>query len=420
MSEKYDEYEDNFDDVEGEEYGDAFDVDSAGDDENWDDSDVDQPYAEQPKKKKSSFSTVLIVVLAVVGALGFVAYKFGGSSSVSGTSSDVASTASPTTMPESVNPTSDTPDVALVPAPVNEQTGDAGDMTQPSEIAEQAATQPQPDSLMTTLPGEVPQQPVQDAPQGASTDAGQAIPSLQPVSDFPSVNDIKKSDVVEAQPLENEPAPAMEVPAPQAEIITTPQATPDLTGSQPAVVDMTPDAVVSEQPPAEAVQPEAQIQKAESAQVVDVQDTALQQAQVRISELEKTVAEGERLQMESSKQLSDMKDRISSLEAELARAQERPVPVYSSAEQKPVKSSAPKIVSKKSVVEAGSSKAPAQSPKWVLKSARAGQAVLGQVGKTDLKTVSVGERVDGLGTILSIDHGQNGWIVVGTLNRLGE
>jgi len=299
---------------------------------------------------------------------------------------------------------------------VAEQEGEGTSLNPPAEISMQQAIPAQPDSLMTVLPGEQMVQPdgvMVDDPDNSLVEGEGVIPSLQPVSDFPSVEDIKKSDI--DQPVEDSPA---FVQPTQPEMTLTEAPTSELLEQPSSIVDMTPDAEATVTEPFS--DPGSVVQAAAPVSATDSTGQDLQQAQSRISELEGIVADGERIQAQSSQQIADMKARISSLEAELARAQERPVPVSPSAssEQKSRVDAGVKTQVKKGIVDSPSKVI--EAPKWVLKSARSGQAVLGRIGNSDLKTISVGERIDGLGTILSIDRGQNGWVVVGTLDRVTE
>jgi hypothetical protein len=299
---------------------------------------------------------------------------------------------------------------------IPEQEGEGVPLNPPAEMSIQEGIPAQPDSLMTALPGEQIVRPDQgrvDNPDNSLVAGEGVVPSLQPVSDFPSVEDIKKSDI--DQPVEGSPA-FVQSTQPEMTLAETP--TSGLLEQPSSIVDMTPDAVATVPEPVSDASSVVQATAPVPATDSTVQD--LQQAQSRISELEGIVAGGEEIQAQSSQQIADMKARISSLEAELARAQERLVPVS------PIASSEPKSrvdTGVKTQVKKGIVDSPVkliEVPKWVLKSARSGQAVLGRIGNSDLKTISVGERIDGLGTILSIDRGQNGWVVVGTLDRVTE
>lgn len=61
-----------------------------------------------------------------------------------------------------------------------------------------------------------------------------------------------------------------------------------------------------------------------------------------------------------------------------------------------------------------------KAPVWILKSAQKSRALLSREGQSDIRTVAVGDKVPGLGTILSIDQGQYGWAVIGTSGRVTE
>ncbi|MDD3020257.1 MAG: hypothetical protein PHX61_04655 [Alphaproteobacteria bacterium] len=417
MSEKYNEYEDTSEEIEGEDYLDDFDAGSSVDDENWDDSGENQDYAEPVQKKKSSSSMLLVIFLVVIAGLGFVAYQYGGnlasSEDIDGTMVTEGSVPLPSslTLPD---------DQATIPVSgdglgaVVEQSGEDASSSSPAEISMQEGIPAQPNSLMTALPGEQVAQPdgMMAGDLAGSPVMGEgAVPSLQPVSDFPSVEDIKKSDI--DQPVEDSPV-LMQPTQPEMTVAEVPAL--DLLEQQSPVVDISPDS--SATAAGSFSNPTPVVQGTAPVPVTDSIGQELQQAQSRISELELIVADGEKIRDQSSKEILDMKERISSLEAELARAQERTVPVSPSVSLAQKSSGTAQQVKRQSV-RTSPVKA-VKSPKWILKSARSGQAVLGRIGNSDLKTISVGERVDGLGTVLSIDRGQNGWVVVGTLDRVTE
>ncbi|OIN86182.1 MAG: hypothetical protein AUJ12_06830 [Alphaproteobacteria bacterium CG1_02_46_17] len=414
MSEKYNEYEDTSEEIEGEDYLDDFDAGSSVDDENWDDSGENQDYAEPVQKKKSSSSMLLVIFLVVIAGLGFVAYQYGGDLASSEDIDGTMVTEGGVPLPQSLT-LPDEPSTSPVSGDglgaVVEQSGEDASSNFPAEISMQEGIPAQPNSLMTALPGEQVAQPdgMMAGDLAGSPVMGEgAVPSLQPVSDFPSVEDIKKSDI--DQPVEDSPV-LMQPTQPEMTVAEVPAL--DLLEQTSPVVDMTPDTAVTL-----AESPTPVVQDTAPVLATDSSGQDLQQAQSRISELELIVADGEKIRDQSSKEILDMKERISSLEAELARAQERTVPVSPSVSLAQKSSGTAQQVKRQSV-RTSPVKA-VKSPKWILKSARSGQAVLGRIGNSDLKTISVGERVDGLGTVLSIDRGQNGWVVVGTLDRVTE
>lgn len=57
---------------------------------------------------------------------------------------------------------------------------------------------------------------------------------------------------------------------------------------------------------------------------------------------------------------------------------------------------------------------------WELRGAQPGQAMLSSRGGMDIRTVSVGNSLPGLGKILSIEQSPNGWVVKGTQGRVNQ
>ncbi|HRK98274.1 MAG TPA: hypothetical protein PLE43_07335 [Alphaproteobacteria bacterium] len=399
-----DEYEnDAFDSVEEDEYFDEIDGDASLGDDSWDDSgeDIASEFQDTPSKKKSSFSTILIVVLAVLGALGFMVYKFGGS----GTQSAVYAVQED--VPADVTELSEPVDAVVSDESVADERGLLSDVG--SMQVESATLEPQlpvqSESLMTALPEGAGDTnivvPVDVSPEEFPTSElsekqpilGGDMVAIQPVSDFPSVDSIKKvgRDESPAEPAE---------PAENVVIPSDVEVTPVLTAESPNANAESP-----------SIMPQAEVLNA-PVEVAPVQsDVADDTSKEKIAELEMKLGEAVSEQENYKDQVLSLKDRISSLEIQLAKKEERSDSKTSSLQKK----TSVKPAQEESVVQ---NKQPEVS--WVLKSAQLGRAILGQVGKSDLKTVSVGDRVTGLGTILSIDQGQNGWVVVGSSGRLVE
>lgn len=82
--------------------------------------------------------------------------------------------------------------------------------------------------------------------------------------------------------------------------------------------------------------------------------------------------------------------------------------------------SAPKPVESAKVAEAPKAAKPAVVPSWSLKSAKPGVAVLYDKRTGDVKTVGVGDRVSGLGTIKSVSKIDGKWVVQGTAGKVRQ
>lgn len=64
--------------------------------------------------------------------------------------------------------------------------------------------------------------------------------------------------------------------------------------------------------------------------------------------------------------------------------------------------------------------AAAAAPKWVLKGAQPGQAMVSKPGDSEMRSVVVGDSLPGIGTIRSIGYENGRWSVVGTQGRITQ
>lgn len=414
----------------GDDYFDELDDDSSSDvDGEWDEVDGNAPY-EQPKKKKS-LSNIIIIGVAIVAGLIFMVFKFGGGSSTT-PSGEVADPNAPVqaefaeaqgdVSPSLLSPTPDTATIApqeenatdVTPALAPENPGPLTPM--PMEMAAQdelapapllsdpAAPVEQPPSLMTTpdmtSPAEMPQ-PIVDAnapPQMEPTPETSETSVIQPVSDFPSADMIKKIDMA--------PVPTSE-PAP--------------------LLDAAP--VTPTESPIEVPAPVVDAAPASASIPVAVPDNTVEmnQALDKIKKLEGSVDKNNQVILGYESQISDLKDKVADLETKLEKASKQIVSSpkeASSAKKAEVKPPKEEQIVMTSGTNDEEVIAPVEEApvKWVLKGAQSGRALLGSTDQkqADVRTVSVGDKVPGLGTILSIQKGQSGWVVLGTLGKVTE
>jgi hypothetical protein len=158
--------------------------------------------------------------------------------------------------------------------------------------------------------------------------------------------------------------------------------------------------------PAAPAPPAAAPVEAKPAEVKkDIPDTAALEA--RLSALEK--------QIQDLKQESVAKADFESLKGTVSDLQkardEKPAPV---AVPKTVKKSLRRAPKK----SAGSSHV---SSRWILKSAKPGIAWVAEPGSSELHTVSVGEKLSGVGEVTAIARDSTGkWVVVGTQGRISQ
>jgi hypothetical protein len=58
---------------------------------------------------------------------------------------------------------------------------------------------------------------------------------------------------------------------------------------------------------------------------------------------------------------------------------------------------------------------------WVLKSAKPGQAWIAEKGSSDMRIITVGDSIDGIGSVISVGQGDDGkWVVVGRNGRISQ
>lgn len=433
MSDKYDDNQyDQTDDqlAQDDEYlEDDYADDPADDDGDW--SEDDSQSNEEPPKKKSSMGNILIIGVAVVAGLLFMVYKFGGSKNaelpaVDPKAPQVAEFSDAPAAPSDAATDSPAPAPDALPAP--DQMAQQPLTPMPADApSDSAAPQPQ-GGLMTgadpalTMAPATPAPSDLTAPQPVPGDAvSQPIPApVQPVSDFPSVDLIKKVP----------PAPAADgllQPAPSAAPVSTDVAAAPqpVDAKAPAASDLLPVGSAPNPAPVPAsvpaLSPTPVAETAPSLTPAPTPAVAADPAlQAKLDDANSKISsyEGE---------VSTLKDRVAELESQLARANDRAASSASS--PKPITDSGEPTVAKKTVTRkvvhtndsvpktVRSNEAPVQ---WVLKGAQSGKALLSKAGQSDVTTVRVGDYIPGLGRILSITQGSSGWVVVGTASRVQE
>lgn len=435
-------YTDDLDSADDGAFYDEYDQDSTSDiEDEWTDSDETDGASSRsssvsPQKKKSSFSTVIVVVLVILAGLGFLAYKFGNKQSLPGDGvtppvdaaqqqgmpSDAASP-----QPEGFPPYPDqsgslmtapgqpAPDAAaqpVVPAPVD-----------PAVAAQQQAPAPTP----APTPAPVGDQAAGGAPQNAP---GSVVP-FEPVSDFPSVDAIKKTDeavpaaAAQAQALDQEAAvPSMNA-APSDAIDMQPVPAPTevapVAVQAPADAAPKPDMAAQKSPevaaPVQKMAPVAEPAPTPSPDEKDLMAATPDEGQGKISELQDTLDKERAAAKKYKSEISDLKARIAELESVAGTPSKQSDLSSDSVEApRPVTTSSAKVKTRKAV----KAEAPVEKIEWVLKSAQPGRALLARKGQSDYTTATIGAKIPGLGKILTIDQGRDGWVVVGTGGRVTE
>lgn len=239
----------------------------------------------------------------------------------------------------------------------------------------------------------------------------------------PPVDTQLATDLVAPQPAAAAvPVPAVETRIPSPVQDTLPERI------EPPVVAAIPQAVV--QPPANA-QP--------SAELVVKMDQILSRLDGLEGEI-KTLKTASRTDTPSGgvtpaqldSQLNDVKKALTALERKIdarpavaaaAPAPRKPDPTPAAATPKAqiLGSSAPAVRAPKPAVQAAPAPvAVPATPRWVLKGAQPGRAMVAQSGNNDLRTVEVGDNLPGLGRITAILYQNGRWQVQATQGQLNQ
>jgi len=350
-------------------------------------ADDDQPEGESsPAKKKSSFNKILIGV-AVLGGLGFVAMQMGGGAPAVPVEQQAAATSG-------VNPT--------VPAEPEEPAG--GLLSSPQGMAQ----------LQKDIAKRVPAPAPEPTPQ----------PQLKEVNDTP----------VPPMPT------AVSAPdaAPATEQLPVPGAVPEPPAPTPVVQ-------------ADTHMPSAQdvmLKKAEPAlptPAIPDNSAALQEKQAQIDSLQTQIGTLESTVKTLNEKTTEDQATIAALEKKLAEKAAAPAPVIKADVRAadPVPTPAPKPEPKILGASEPEDAAPATSPKpepvttakaevakpaaavkvsseWVLKGAQPGRAMVAKPGESEIKTVEVGDSLSGIGKITAIVYENGRWSVRGTKGRINQ
>lgn len=385
-------------------YDDADSSDQVSDE--WSDdeqTDIEENSHQDPPKKKKSKSTLFIVLGVVfLAIIGFV-FLSGGDATQNTQQVAETSTVNTDAVATSVQPADQTqsgePNMVenqvkpeVVVQPVVEQSGIMDDQAVVEKVENATATEP---DLIPT---------VSDQPLDPSVNASQEIntsqevppvtqeidnslvdivtPDIKSVSDFPTVDTIKKPET-----LKSEETPVIESVKESTEV----------------------GVLVAEN----------------GANVVAVQNK-LNTAELRISDLEKSIVEKDeelsKSNSETDQEIQSLKAKISELEKKISESMQANEDV-SASEAKPIKdvriiqdtSSEPSetaIVAKAKVIK--------PKPVWTLKSANSTKAIIYNKASGDSKTISVGDYIDGLGRILSISENNSLWVVKASKASVSE
>lgn len=385
---------------------DASYTEDASDD--WSDADLAEEEgaepAEQPaKKKRSTFSTIIILVVVTIAVFGFLILKGGSGVPVEQAAQPSATVIDADPSAAAAMPQNDLPNGA----PEQQAAADAAAQPQQGLMDNPALLQdvaPTPEAVMPTseqlanpsspnapaataaLAGEVENGQIA-SPTAVPAEVATAItPDVKPVSDFPTAEDIKKPESAE------QIAPVAAVPV---------------------------DTSLQNEKMREV---QSQLDAAEK-KIDDLQkDIALKDAQIA-AEKKKQLEVTQNLEnLSANKQeVSALRSKIAELEEKLASKEQSVSSVPAPKAERTPRVSEP-VVSQAPVIEkvAPAQKQAVKKSAWVLKGASSGRALLSDKATSDTRSVRVGDVVPGLGRILSITDTGSAWVVKGTLGSVSE
>ena len=405
-------------------------------DENWEEDESSASSAKGEGKKKSSLSTMAIIAGGVVVGLVILYLQFGGSGGQTPPPEGMGGEPIAATDPVGIEspPQPAAPQQADVqgqePAPVAPSSPDQGspnslealrdtngaagiETVDPAVKAASMEKDPRKQTPQggfmndpSLLPSEVqgvappvvdrPVEPTMTAPSKRPPAVAEVENPVTPVSDFPTVDAIKKPDAggVVEQPVK----PLEEPVGTEAPVVATPTPAP----VQPAGVEA-------------------------SSEEVKTLKTQLETALKRIDDLEKKsdqpVVAASGTPSEDVKALraalESLQNKVETLSAEKEALQKKEPEMVSESprteEKRPTKVSSP---SKKAE--------PREVPKtkksvvWDLKGAMPGQAMIAVHGERDLKMIRIGDEVAGIGRVTAIENSGKGWVVQGTTGQIRQ
>ena len=394
--------------ISGEEFLDEEFEDEAWEEES-DSGEAEESAAPVAKKKSSKFNLILVTV-AVLGGGGFFMMKSGGNA----------------------------------PAPVETQQPALPEMA----AAQQAAPAPEQAQEVAQAEAEKSEDGKEQKPSGGFLNDPSAFEKIEQMHEEMQFEDYSQERDSEAWKLGNEeeapvsPAPgaaANNAQAPAAEPLTpmpetpvqqaaTQQAAPippvaqsDLPPpSFPKAQDiLTPAAKAAAQTQTSAPAPaqqQAQSSKPENIQAqadTDSINKKLADLDGRMNELE-TALESLEVPAISGKEIADLKAALARLEGKVDGLSKGGVSVASASA--PAKK---KVAAVKEQVPTPA-KVKAESVSWVLKSAQPGKAIVSKAGQAEVYSVSIGDKLEGIGKITSVEQKDGMWVVQGSAGKITQ
>ena len=387
------------------------DGDYAGDDGASQD-DGGEGNAETPKKKKSSLSTIIIIAVAVIGCLGFVVLKFGGTTAPATEVEQVDNGANGTNESGDTSSAATTPATGVVPTPstdVVDATPDTqGFMMAPEKVENIVIKEPEPPPIETPpkepegQPADISQLPAGDNPDAKSAD-NPATPDLAAgttsPAEFPTV-----ATILKPQPDTKETPPDMGASTPES-LSETPSETTLEAVAAPAPVDNNTGETVAA----------ASVNDVKTSKEYQEVSKNLDLANQKIAELEQKIADQAKMATpettDNSIEVAALQEKIATLQKKLQAQSSRSAQQYTSAVQGVVKKQP------KSKAHATHYQTPSR---WTLRSASPGKAILYNQTTNESKSVRVGDNVPSIGSITSIEKVAGQWVIKGTSGQVSR
>lgn len=369
--------------------------------------------AKTPPKKKSNMFNIILIAVAVLGGGAFMMMKMGGGGSAPATQAPViaqndgAAGAPAMPVPAALPPASPPPaqtggfltspdnmkaleqDIARTYSETDLVGSDDAAPAAPQEVDQAAPPMPTAVEQMAAAPAAPSVPAAENAPPIRMPNAAEAMLKS-------AMQDKNQASVPAA------PAPAAQAPAPVPDVMAAP------------VQDFAQNAALV----AKLDQLLSRLDQLEG----DVRSLKTAQPSGDVSALAESVAALE-------KKLSEQAAQTAKVAAKISERAAAPKPARQ-AEDRHEAMQAP--APKPQVLGSGSVAAPqpsratntapqaASAPKWVLKGAQPGQAMVSKPGDSEMRSVVVGDTLPGIGTIRSIGYENGRWSVVGTQGRITQ
>lgn len=422
-----DDQKNEFDDFEDEFFDDGFDElddglsdvnadssnpDSFGDDWNFDENETGITKGDGKKPGKKSSNTLIIIIAVIIG-FGVLVYQVMGDKLLGG-NKFASNMSEQQNTDDAIGMTAGVDPVDLDALYESDSLGVEEFAEQQEQIAAQKPPMPAP-VIVEESPLEETSSFMDDLEFSdySSTGSQEQSMTLLQTPNNPQPSQIEQEMSVGAVSGASSSAENLSVPS--AETINGTQSLMDpITSSQsPKVETAAQNAVATPSPTLESIGPVLNVEEIVVPEVTDNQKTASSALNTKditdkldtiIERLEKVEGTVSDIDLSPAQEIAALKQTIASLEKDIAQLKKAPV-------TKTRSTSAPSTTKK--VVKAA-------VPKWELRAAQPGKAWVAKQGQKDIKSVSVGETLEGVGTIRSIELVSGRWVVKGSSSSIQQ